>query len=162
MTELYKKGIFSLDEISDLIMRRCPGRYKNHDSAYTAVKTTARELGIGDINGKKRNKMIAARDVEKILEALKANQRRIIKRPASIPAPVAVPTKETVTIQRRPTQISIFDDAFDGTGNNAFVEWIEPETTPATDDRAKLEAAAAFYDAWIRFCKVMGNEGDII
>ena len=36
-----------------------------------SVKAVARDLNIGDINGKKRNKLIAARDAERILEVLK-------------------------------------------------------------------------------------------
>ena len=66
----YTKGVYTLEEIGEIVLKKCPDRFKNLNSAYASVKITANELGIGDINGKKRNKLISARDAERIVNAL--------------------------------------------------------------------------------------------
>jgi len=110
MSQFYKKGVYTLDEISDLIIKKNPGRFKNHDSAYASVKAVARDLNIGDINGKKRNKLIAARDAERILEVLKASHRK-------------GKTKKVIKAVSKPgkaEQVSLFDDG--------IIDWLEPYT----------------------------------
>ncbi len=110
MSQFYKKGVYTLDEISDLIIKKNPGRFKNHDSAYASVKAVARDLNIGDINGKKRNKLIAARDAERILEVLKTTYRK-------------GKTKKVIKAVSKPSkaeQVSLFDDG--------IIDWLEPYT----------------------------------
>ena len=110
MSQFYKKGVYTLDEISDLIIKKNPGRFKNHDSAYASVKAVARDLNIGDINGKKRNKLIAARDAERILEVLKTTHRK-------------GKTKKVIKAVSKPSkaeQVSLFDDG--------IIDWLEPYT----------------------------------
>ena len=75
MAREYKKGIFTLKEISVEAMRKYPGRWTNPESAYASVKTAARQLGIGDINGKKKYKQIAAVDVARVFEILEKTNR---------------------------------------------------------------------------------------
>ena len=75
MAREYKKGIFTLKEISVEAMRKYPGRWTNPESAYASVKTAARHLGVGDINGKKKYKQIAAVDVARVFEILEKTNR---------------------------------------------------------------------------------------
>ena len=81
MAKEYKKGIFTLTEISVEAMKKYPGRWVNTDSAYASVKTAARQLGIGDINGKKKYKQIAAVDVARVFEILEKTNRGKKKAP---------------------------------------------------------------------------------
>ena len=75
MAREYKKGIFTLTEISAEAMKKYPGRWANSDSAYASVKTISRQLAINDINGKKKYKQIAAVDVARIFELLEKTNR---------------------------------------------------------------------------------------
>lgn len=81
MAKEYKKGIFTLTEISVEAMKKYPGRWVNSDSAYASVKTAARQLGVGDINGKKKYKQIAAVDVARVFEILEKTNRGKKKAP---------------------------------------------------------------------------------
>lgn len=65
-----KKGVFTLQEIGARAFKAWPGRWKNEESAYASIRTTARKLEIGDINGKKKYKLIKAVDVSRILVEL--------------------------------------------------------------------------------------------
>lgn len=81
MAREYKKGIYTLNEISAEAMKKYPGRWVNTDSAYASVKTISRQLSIGDINGKKKYKQIAAVDVARIFELLEKTNKRKKKTP---------------------------------------------------------------------------------
>ena len=70
-----KKGVFTLSEISAEAMKKYPGRWVNPESAYASVKTISRQLGAGDVNGKKKYKQIAAVDVARIFETLEKTNR---------------------------------------------------------------------------------------
>lgn len=76
-----KKGVFTLSEISAEAMKKYPGRWVNPESAYASVKTISRQLSIGDINGKKKYKQIAAVDVARIFELLEKTNKRKKKAP---------------------------------------------------------------------------------
>ena len=109
----YKKGVYTLDEIADFIIKTNPGRFKNHASAYASVKTTARELGVGDINGKKRCKLIAARDVERIVSRLDGMRRKS-------------PGKPKANKPKRAEQVTLFDEG--------VLDWLEPYTPDVSKD----------------------------
>lgn len=81
MAREYKKGIYTLNEISAEAMKKYPGRWVNTDSAYASVKNISRQLSIGDINGKKKYKQIAAVDVARIFELLEKTNKRKKKAP---------------------------------------------------------------------------------
>lgn len=72
-----KKYAYTFKEIAEEVMRKLPGHYKNFDSANATVRTTARELGINDINGKGHHKIVPAVHAEIILKAVieKATRR---------------------------------------------------------------------------------------
>lgn len=72
-----KKYAYTFKEIAEEVMRKLPGHYKNFDSANATVRTTARELGIKDINGKDHHKIVPAVHAELILKAVieKATRR---------------------------------------------------------------------------------------
>ena len=72
----YKKEVYTMIEIAERVMEKWPGRYKSIASANAAVRGAARELGIGDINGKGKYKNIAAKGAERILEHLGKNYRK--------------------------------------------------------------------------------------
>lgn len=65
-----KKGVFTLQEIGTRAFKAWPGRWKDEESAYASVRAAAQRLGVGDINGKKKYKLIAAVDVSRILGEL--------------------------------------------------------------------------------------------
>ena len=88
MSKKLEKDVYTLEEIGELILKKCPNRFKNLNSAYASAKIVANRLGVEDINGKKRNKLIAARDAEK--SELKA---------------------ETTAIERPAEQVSLFDES---------------------------------------------------
>ena len=81
MARNIKKGIYTLYEISTEAMKKYPGRWVNQDSAYASVKNISRQLAIGDINGKKKYKQIAAVDVARIFEILEKTNKRKKKGP---------------------------------------------------------------------------------
>lgn len=72
----FKKEVYTMIEIAERVMEKWPGRYKSIASANAAVRGAARELGIGDINGKGKYKNIAAKGAERILEHLGKNYRK--------------------------------------------------------------------------------------
>lgn len=76
MAKEYKKGVYTLNEISDIALKKYPGRWVNHESAYASVKAAARKLSINDINGKRKYKQIAAVEVARIFEILEKSNRR--------------------------------------------------------------------------------------
>lgn len=65
-----KKGVWTLQEIGARAFKAWPGRWKDEESAYASVRVAAQRLGVGDINGKKKYKLIAAVDVSRILGEL--------------------------------------------------------------------------------------------
>lgn len=102
MAKKFKKEILTLEEIGAIILERTEGRYKNLNSAYTAAKKAANILGIEDINGKKRNKLIAAKDAEAIIAYILEPKQE--QKPAKVevkPFPVETSPKSN--------QVSIFD-----------------------------------------------------
>lgn len=76
MAKESRKGIFTLNEIGAHALKKWPGRWKNQESAYASVKATAQRLEIGDINGKQKYKLIAAKDAARILEELTKHQKK--------------------------------------------------------------------------------------
>lgn len=105
-----KKYAYTFKEIAEEVMRKLPGHYKNFDSANATVRTTARELGIKDINGKGHHKIVPAVHAEIILKAVieKATRRPYTpstpiesyireaekKEPAIVSEPPTLPTKK--------------------------------------------------------------------
>lgn len=71
-----KKDVYTLYEIADILFEKFPGRYKNIQSARACVRGTARALGVGDINGKGRYKLIARVDAVKVIEEISGLKRR--------------------------------------------------------------------------------------
>ena len=71
-----KKEVYTLYEIADILFDKFPGRYKNIQSARACVRGTARALGVGDINGKGRYKLIARVDAVKVIEEISGLKRR--------------------------------------------------------------------------------------
>lgn len=106
-----KKFVFTLNEIGGHAFKKWPGRWKNQESAYASVKAIAQRLEIGDINGKKKYKLIAAKDAARILEELTKTERKKAKHgqadlfsllPAEEPAALVVnPEKVTDEIKKQ-------------------------------------------------------------
>lgn len=72
-----RKGTYTLQEIGAKAFATWPARWKNPESAYASVKTIAQRLNIGDINGKKKYKLIAAVDAAQIFDELeKTNTKK--------------------------------------------------------------------------------------
>lgn len=144
----YRKGVYTLKEIGEILLKKCPGRFKDIDSANAMARAAARKLGIGDINGKKRCKLITATDAKAIINEIVNSKRK--------PVPKA-----------KPGQMSIFDDD--------PLEWLEPYTEHATRRAPEpialpvpqgltpeqVDAIAAFMNAWRRLCEVY-TDGEVM
>lgn len=143
----YTKGVYKLEEVGEIVLKSCPGRFKNLNSAYASVKITANKLGIQDINGKKRNKLISARDAERIVNTLMGKKRGR---------------------KKKAEQVSLFDDN--------IVDWLDPylpnskkeeptETSPEeempkeVDPQELFEAGVELMRAISRFAEVIGMNG---
>lgn len=81
MARNYTKGIYTFAEIGEIIHKKCPGRYKDATVASRMATRKAKELGIGDINGKKKFMLIPKNDAERIVSAV-VNGRTRRKRTA--------------------------------------------------------------------------------
>lgn len=109
MAKKYKKEVLTLEEIGAVILEKTEGRYKNLNSAYTAAKKAANILGIEDINGKKRNKLISAKDADIIINYVLEPKQKQEKTPVENPnRKIDYSIPETV-ITPLHSQVSIFD-----------------------------------------------------
>ena len=70
MARNYKKGVYTFAEIGEIIHKKCPGRYKDATVASRMATRKAKELGIGDINGKKKFMLIPKTEAERIISAV--------------------------------------------------------------------------------------------
>ena len=122
-----KKAIYPFTEVGAMLFDMFPGHYLNLKSAIATVNTHARELGIGDINGKKKYRNMTAKDAERVLAAcedtLRTNTATPIEKAirdadeapqiSEAPAePVKAPT-ETVVAKMTATEKKAEDDAFE-------------------------------------------------
>lgn len=95
-----KKYTYTFKEIAEEVMRKLPGHYKNFDSANATVRTTARELGIKDINGKGHHKIVPAVHAELILKAVIEKATRRPYTPSTpIESAIREAEKEDVAVQ---------------------------------------------------------------
>lgn len=147
MKRNYKKGVYTLREIGETVYKKCPGRFKNEESAYAMAKTTAQRLGIGDINGKKRCKFITATDAKTIVETIQRT-----------------PSKKA----KRAEQVSLFDRDVNWLGwlddytPDRETSEAEPLPAPVPDGVTpeQVEAIADFMAAWQRLCEVYPTTED--
>lgn len=150
MAKKFKKEVLTLEEIGAIILERTEGRYKNLNSAYSAAKKAANILGIEDINGKKRNKLIAAKDAEAIIA--------YILEPKQEQKPAKVEVKPfPVEISPIASQVSIFD----------FIEPLEVSIEGSVDEKdaeasnlieETIEALEEFKKARNRLEAVVGQK----
>lgn len=95
-----KKYTYTFKEIAEEVMRKLPGHYKNFDSANATVRTTARELGIKDINGKGHHKIVPAVHAELILKTVLDKATRRPYTPSTpIESAIREAEKEDVAVQ---------------------------------------------------------------
>lgn len=146
----YSKGVYTLKEIAEILLKKCPGRFASLDSANAMARNAARALGITDINGKKRCKLITANDAKAIINEIASKKRKS----------AAVP-------KGKPGQMSLFDDE--------PLEWLDPYTVHATKKAPEpialpvpngltaeqVDAIAGFMQAWKRLCEVYGQEEEM-
>lgn len=95
-----KKYAYTFKEIAEEVIKKLPGHYKNFDSANATVRTTARELGIKDINGKGHHKIVPAVHAELILKAVIEKATRRPYTPSTpIESAIREAEKEDVAVQ---------------------------------------------------------------
>lgn len=136
MSKKLEKDVYTLEEIGELILKKCPNRFKNLNSAYASAKIVANRLGVEDINGKKRNKLIAARDAQRILDELqdmkKGKRKKAEKTELRAETTPVECFKDALTDKK---QVSLFDES--------VLDWLEPYTPHSNGETAALEAEGA-------------------
>lgn len=149
MAKKLKKDIYTLEEIGNIIyeldQKADAVRFRKPVSAYSAAKKAALKLGIEDINGKKRNKLIAARDAEAIISFVMNGDDKAVKE--AVPEP-------------KPLQVSIFDLFQDEEEGKTFdfsvgIETEEPIIEASSEDETK-EALAEFIRAREKLEQLIG------
>lgn len=137
MSKTFKKGLYTTAEIAAIVFKKCPGRFKNLESAKRRVSYARARLGIADINGKKNFQQFSRVDTERILADI------INGKPCKNGKTRKPPRRARVTDA---TQLSIFDDPginIDGEGvrfDPNVIDWLESytpnskKTTPVIDD----------------------------
>ena len=132
-----KKGVFTLQEIGARAFKAWPGRWKNEESAYASIRTAARRLEIGDINGKQKYKLIKATDVSRIIDELTRIDKK--KRHESGQANFFdLLPDEPAVLTVDPASMNIKS----GFMGPAEVLTIAPDETPNADRLKALETAA--------------------
>lgn len=81
MARNYSKGTYTVNEIAEIVFKKCPGRFKDVSIAHRQVNKMMAKLGIGDINGKKRCMYISANDTDRLIEAIVNSRTRKTKKP---------------------------------------------------------------------------------
>ena len=118
-----KKEIYPFTEVGAMLFEKYPGHYLNLKSAIATVNTHARELGIGDINGKKSYRNMTAKDAERVLASVATSlsprdaatpiERAIRAAEAPEPAPKEpepTPTETVIDTMTAPKSITITTD----------------------------------------------------
>ena len=146
-----KNGVFTLQEIGARAFKAWPGRWKNEESAYASVRAAAQRLGVGDINGKQKYKLIKTTDVSRIIDELTRIDKK--KRHESgqanffdlIPEEPAVLTVDIPRSKITPEIKKQIKDAFTGPAEVLTIDE-EPKTT-SPELRALETAAGILKDA---------------
>lgn len=81
MPKKLKKDLYTFIEVGAMLFDSYPGHYSNLKSAIATVNTCARELGIGDVNGKKSYRKMTARDAERVLASCADAMRQFTATP---------------------------------------------------------------------------------
>lgn len=136
----YSKGVYTLEEIAQIVFDKCPGRFKHLESAYASVKSTMAELSIKDINGKKRYMLISANDANRIIDAIVNKRAKHHKKSGQLSFfgdEWSEPEKVTRQTERRPAKV--------------------PELT-----EEQADAINNFMTAWKRLAEAYGNTKEVI
>ena len=81
MARNYSKGTYTVNEIAEIVFKKCPGRYKDVSIAHRQINKMMAKLGIKDINGKKRCMFITATDKDLLVDAIVNSRTRKTKKP---------------------------------------------------------------------------------
>lgn len=119
MARNYSKGTYTVNEIAEIVFKKCPGRFKDVGIAHRQVNKMMQKLGIKDINGKRRCMLITATDTARLVDAIVNSRTRKTKKPGE-----QIGLAEFMT-QKNPT------------------EWADPYTPHAKKDEEEEPAAEA-------------------
>lgn len=81
MARNYSKGTYTVNEIAEIVFKKCPGRFKDVGIAHRQVNKMMQKLGIKDINGKRRCMLITATDTARLVDAIVNSRTRKTKKP---------------------------------------------------------------------------------
>ena len=81
MARNYSKGTYTVNEIAEIVFKKCPGRFKDVSIAHRQVNKMMTKLGIKDINGKRRCMFITATDTARLVDAIVNSRTRKTKKP---------------------------------------------------------------------------------
>lgn len=81
MARNYSKGTYTVNEIAEIVFKKCPGRFKDVSIAHRQVNKMMAKLGIKDINGKRRCMFITATDTARLIDAIVNSRTRKTKKP---------------------------------------------------------------------------------
>ena len=148
MARNYSKGTYTVNEIAEIVFKKCPGRFKDVSIAQRQVNKMMAKLGIKDINGKRRYMFITATDTARLVDAIVNSRTRKTKKPGE-----QIDLAEFMT-QKNPTKWA--DPYTPHAKKNEEEPTAEAEPVPTAE---QVEAVADLARAWARVIKAF--EGGI-
>lgn len=146
MARNYSKGTYTVNEIAEIVFKKCPGRFKDVSIAHRQVNKMMAKLGIKDINGKRRCMLITATDTARLVDAIVNSRTRKTKKPGE---QISLPE----ILNGKPLA---FLDPY--TPRNLTEE--EPEAEPAPEELTaeQVAAVADLVRAWKRVVKEFAED----
>ena len=150
MARNYSKGTYTVNEIAEIVFKKCPGRFKDVSIAHRQVNKMMAKLGIKDINGKRRCMFITATDTARLVDAIVNSRTRKTKKPG-----------EQINLAEIMTQKNPVKWMEPYTPHAKKNEEEEPTAEPAPEEftAEQVAAVADLVRAWGRFNKAF--EGGI-
>lgn len=115
MSRTTKKGVYTANEIAEILIKKFPGRFKDLDSAKRRVHYARARLGIEDINGKRNFMQFSRNDTERIIEDI------ALGKPCTNGKTRKPARKAAIA---RAQQVSLFDALTD----ESIIDWLDPYT----------------------------------
>lgn len=147
MARNYSKGTYTVNEIAEIVLKKCPGRYKDVSIAHRQINKMMAKLGIKDINGKKRCMFITATDTDRLVDAIVNSRTRKTKKPG-----------EQINLAEIMTQKDPVKWLEPYTGTREELEIKPTEEAEPVPTAEQVEAVADLVRAWKRVIKEFSED----